>query len=334
VNLQSRAIGDLLSELDIHPVLIDIGAAGGPPEIWEQIARYSNYVGFDPTHEKTQELEQGRFYKAIVVNKAVTGDKQTDTMQFFLTKSPSCSSTLRPDAKSLSQYLFSDLFTIEREATVFTTSLDSVLQQFSLPRVDWFKTDSQGTDLRLFKSLADPVRSGVLALDIEPGLIDAYQSEDLFIDAHRELTRGGFWLSNLEVRGAVRLRRASWEALNGSIPNNGNNYLESTLKKSPAWCEARYLRTIESLACGEFTRREYVLLWIFALLDDQLGFTVDLTFAYEKAFGSDGISARMRDEIRRRLTKRKHAFLSSTAKHILPSGARRRIAKYLRELLQ
>jgi len=212
--------------------------------------------------------------------------------------------------------------------------LDSVLHQFSLPRVDWFKTDSQGTDLRLFKSLSDPVRAGVLALDIEPGLIDAYQSEDLFIDAHRELTRDGFWLSNLQVRGAVRLRRASCEALSGLIPNSEYEHLERKLKKSPAWCEARYLRTIESLASGQFSRREYVLLWIFALLDDQLGFTADLTIEYERAFGSDGISARMRDEIRRRLTKRKHAFLSLTAKHLLPGGARRHIERYLRELLQ
>jgi FkbM family methyltransferase len=334
VNLESHAISDLLSGLDIHPVLIDIGASGGPPEIWEPIARYSNYVGFDPSHEKTQELEQDRFYKAIVVNRAVTGEKQTDRVPFYLTKSPSCSSTLRPDAKSLSQYLFSDLFVVEREDTVFATSLDSVLEGFSLSRVDWFKTDSQGIDLRLFKSLRDPVRSGVLAIDIEPGLIDAYEREDLFVDAHRELTQGGFWLSNLEVRGAVRFRRASCDALSELIPNHRYEYLERSLKKSPAWCEARYLRTIESVACGQFSKREYVLLWIFALLDDQVGFTADLTIEYEKAFGKDATSEMMRDEIRRRLTKRGHAFLSSTAKHLLPGAARRRIKKYLRDLLQ
>ena len=61
------------------------------------------------------------------------------------------------------------------------------MDRLSLSGIDWLKTDSQGTDLRIFNSLRPEVRSRVLAIDIEPGLIDAYVGEDLFVDAHKEL---------------------------------------------------------------------------------------------------------------------------------------------------
>lgn len=332
--MESKVISELLLRLDIHPVLIDIGSSGGPPDIWEKIARHSIYVGFDPSQGETQEQGQGRFYKAIIVNKAVTSEKKTDEVLFYFTKSPSCSSTLKPDAKSLSQYLFADLFVVEKKGAVLATSLDSVLEQFSLSRVDWFKTDSQGIDLRLFNSLRDQVRCRVLAIDIEPGLIDAYVGEDLFVDAHREITQSGFWLSNLEVNGAVRFRRATYHTLGGFTKDGSYELVEKTLKKSPAWCEARYLRTIESLASGNFGKPDYVLLWIFALLDEQVGFAADLTIAYEATFGKDAVSEMMRDEIRLRLRKPGQAVLFSAAKYLLPAGTKRRIKKYLKGLLQ
>lgn len=328
---ESKVISELLSRLDIHPVLIDIGSSGGPPDIWDSIARNSIYVGFDPGQERTRELGQGRFYKTIIINEAVTGKKGTDKVLFYFTKSPLCSSTLRPDTESLSQYLFADFFVVEREETVLATLLDSVLDRLSLSRVDWFKTDSQGIDLRLFNSLRDQIRGRVLAIDIEPGLIDAYVGEDLFVDAHRDLTQSGFWLSNLEVNGAVRLRRSTCHTFN---KDGSYELLEKTLKKSPAWCEARYLRTIESLACGDFGKPDYVLLWIFALLDNQVGFAADLTIEYESTFGKDAVSETMRDEVRQRLRRAGLPMLFSAAKYLLPSQTRRQIRRYLKGFLQ
>ena len=85
----------------------------------------------------------------------------------------------------------------------------AILDRLSLDRIDWFKTDSQGIDLRLFNSLRDEVRSRVLAVDIEPGLISAYLGEDTFVDVHKNLTRSGFWLSNVNVCGTVRMRKSA-----------------------------------------------------------------------------------------------------------------------------
>ena len=300
-----EAIDRLLVSHNIHPVLVDVGASGSTPEIWNLIARQSLYVGFDPDLREITELQDGRFWRAIIVNEAVTNDKTSEEVEFYLTKSPYCSSTLKPDTESLSNFLFSDLFLVERCAKVQATSLDSVMNRLSLSGIDWLKTDSQGTDLRIFNSLTPEVRSRVLAIDIEPGLIDAYVGEDLFVDAHKDLTQNGFWLSDVNVCGAVRMRKSAVNEIAAVNKDINCNVLENTVKKSPGWCEARYLRTIEWLAHIGLGKRDFLLLWIFALLDEQLGFAIDVGVEYERVFGKDDASKIMREEP---VTLMRHAY--------------------------
>lgn len=288
-------INKLMSCLKIHPVLIDIGASGAYPKIWEHIAQYSIYMGFDPDLREIQEIPKGHFYKSIIVNEAITSDKESNEALFYLTRSPYCSSTLKPDSASLSNFLFSDLFLVEKEIKVRAATLDSTIERFSLAGIDWLKVDSQGTDLRIFKGLKDDVRSRVLAVDIEPGLINAYLGEDLFIHAHNYLIQNGFWLSTLKVCGTVRMKRSTLDKIN--IFGNKEidiNLINSTVKNTPCWCEARYFRTLDSIS-RRGTNRDYVLLWIFSFLDNQFGFAIDLAFEYEKVFGSNDISKMMKN---------------------------------------
>ncbi len=44
--------------------------------------------------------------------------------------------------------------------------------------IDGYKTDSQGTDLRIFNSLPKEIINKILLAEFEPGIIDAYQGED------------------------------------------------------------------------------------------------------------------------------------------------------------
>jgi hypothetical protein len=310
-------------------VLIDIGSSGEPPLIWQNIARHSIYVGFDPDLREIYEVPDGRFHQAIMVNEAVTSDSESSESLFYLTRSPYCSSTLRPDLESLSNFLFSDLFIVERETTVRAATLDSVLERLSLSRIDWLKTDSQGIDLRLFNSLKDETRTRVLAVDVEPGLVHGYVGEDLFVDVHRDLTANGFWLSDLNVCGALRMRQRALDTALSADRKLDQAFVEGHLKKTPAWCEARYLRTIESLANDRFESRDFALLWTFAILDSQLGFALDLTLAYDERFGSDDISQLMKDEtvslmrLSRMRNPRRRVSLTARAKSLVPAPAKR-----------
>ena len=275
----------LTSSLGRAPVLVDVGASGATPKIWEPIAKRSIFVGFDPDLREMREVTGETFSRAIIVNEAVVADESLSAARFYFTRSPFCSSTLPPDTSALSAYIFSELFKVEREGEVRASTLNSVLKRLSLDRIDWLKVDSQGTDLRLLKSLDDAVRASVLAVDIEPGLIDAYVGEDLFVDSHKELVKEGFWLSDLKVCGTVRMRQSTLQAIRSERPSFDERLIHRALRTSPGWCEARYLRSAEWLSDRGAQRADYVLLWIFAAVERQWGFALDLTLEAERRFG-------------------------------------------------
>lgn len=311
----------LLQELQIHPILADIGASVGFPEMWGSIAAQSIYLGFDPDLREPREETQGVFFKSIVVDEAVTADSSAAEAVFYFAKSPTCSSTLRPDAQSLSDYVFSDLFAVVKEGRVRATTLNVVLERFQLSGIDWLKVDSQGTDYRLFESLCPDVRSRVLAVDIEPGLMDAYLGEDLFVDAHQKLVRGGFWLSNLEVQGTARMSEPTVSHLLTNDPGLSREGLMQAIRTSPGWVNARYLRTLSSLATAQCDRRQYALLWVFSVIDNQIGYAADIILEYEKKFGHDNASGFMRAETvgeLQRLGKRRHS-IRQLVKRLVPA---------------
>jgi hypothetical protein len=294
--LSGVAFHRLLSGLDCGPVRIDIGASGAPPSIWRPIAPHSVYVGFDPDLRDMQQTTGQSYSRSVIINEAVAADAGRTHAHFYFTKSPPCSSTLRPDAPSLAEYLFAELFVVEREADVPAATLDAVLDRLGLPGIDWLKTDSQGIDLRLFESLKPDRRAKVLALDLEPGLIDAYLGEDLFVDAHKQLLRTGFWLSNLQVMGAVKMRHATLDRLKKLEAASALDDAVRALRVTPGWVNSRYLRSLPSLAQGDFGKRDYSVLWVFACLDGQYGFACDLAVDYEQRFGQDDISHLMLTE--------------------------------------
>jgi FkbM family methyltransferase len=315
--------------LDIHPVLLDVGAAGAHPKIWQPIARQSRYVGFDPDHRESSQASKETFYQAAFINEAVTED-QASEVSFYLTRSPYCSSRLKPDSKSLESFLFSDLFVVEREARVRATNLNEVLRRLNLPVIDWIKLDTQGTDLRLFQSLRPEIRDRVLALDIEPGLINAYKGEDLFVEAHKELTHSGFWLSSIEIHGAIRMRRSTLEYLAARKQNLSEAMISETTRKSPSWCEARYFRTIDSLGQIGSSQRDYVLLWLFALLDRHFGVALDLAVTYEKTFGSDLVSRILMNEPLRQIQRGGPRKWFHRSKSLVPELLKRTIRRLIR----
>ena len=142
-----------------------------------------------------------------------------------------------------------------------------------------------------------------MAIDTEPGLIEIYQREDMFVDVHRDLTKNGFWLSGMHTGGFVRMRRGTLEAARKVDANVDEPYLRSAIRKSPAYLEARYLRTIEWLAAQSMSPREYVVLWVFALTDNQLGFALDLGVEFERLFGETDASRGLKAETWRLINK-------------------------------
>src|SRR5208337_1098530 len=104
----------------------------------------------------------------------------------------------------------------------------------------------------------------------------AYVGEDLFVDTHRALLADGFFLSDLRVGATVRMRRETLSALQERGFKASPPGIEPALKPSPVYCEARYLRSLTWLAERGLGTREHLLLWVFALLDGQAGYALDV----------------------------------------------------------
>ena len=290
-------IDKLFSEAAVHPVLVDVGASSGPPPFWRDIAKHSVHVAFDPDLREMSEAHGGPFFKSTVLNEAVTPDGQGGEVTFYLAAAPQCSSTLRPNYEVVSNFFGAERFEIRQEVRAKATTLDQVLARLSLDRIDWLKLDTQGTDARLFTSIRDDVRSRILAADLEPGLRGAYVGEDLFGEVHRTMLSNGLWLSRAEIKGFPRMRTGTLETVRQRKPDLTGEAVMKGVRKTPGWIELRYLRTLESIASPaaagrSFDRNDYLMLWAFAMIDEQFGFALDVARAYENAFGRD---ARLED---------------------------------------
>jgi hypothetical protein len=256
---------------DFPPVLLDIGASGKIHPKWKKIARHAVCLAFDPDSREMGYAvrEADGFKKLIIFGKAATaGDYEN--VDFFLTRSPFCSSTLRPNAAALSDWHFAPFFEVEQETELPAINLAKALSDCGITKVDWFKTDSQGTDLRLFASLGPAIIERVLVAEFEPGILDAYLGEDKMWQVLSFMEGRPFWLSELNPQLAKRVRGESL----GNISPLLRRLAQAALAGSPGWCEMTYLNTFRNRET--LSKRDYLLGWIFAALEKQHGFALEL----------------------------------------------------------
>lgn len=283
----TNPLSQVLSALDATPVLMDIGASGQPPPIWQGLAPHSVYVGFDADSREIHEGKVAGFRRSVIINEAVTHEPGASDLVFYLTRSPYCSTTLAPNPPATAPWIERDYFDVLSTARVRATTIDCVLKRLNLAGIDWLKLDTQGIDLRLINSVSPDVFTKILAIDTEPGLIEIYQAEDMFVDVHRDLTKKGFWLSDVHIGGFLRMRRTTLDETARANEGVDERFVRDSVRTSPAYIEARYLRTLDWLADAALSEREYALLWVFALTDSQLGFALDIGSEFQRRFGAN-----------------------------------------------
>ena len=133
------------------PVLIDVGASETIHKKWKLFSKYAICIAFDADdRDFNVKEEENNNFKELYTFNCIVSDYDSDSSDFYLTKSPYCSRLLKPKSDKLSELLFAPLFEIEKIKKIKTVSLNSILKQLNIKNVDWFKSDSQGIDLRLF----------------------------------------------------------------------------------------------------------------------------------------------------------------------------------------
>ncbi|MDD2733784.1 MAG: class I SAM-dependent methyltransferase [Desulfuromonadaceae bacterium] len=263
------------------PVLLDIGASGEIHSKWKPIAQYAVCIAFDADDREMGYTvnETGGYRKLFVFSKLVT-DNTNPEADFFLTKSPYCSSLLYPDHKNINNWNFGELFDVEKTVRMKTAYLPALLAEIGISKIDWFKTDSQGTDLRLFKSLGEDKTDNVLVAEFEPGIIDGYIGEDKLWHIISFMEKRPFWMSDIKICGTQRISKRTvtekFRDFGGKIPP------EMLFKTSPGWGEVTFFNTFDPRSTS-LDVRDHLLGWIFAIIEEQFGFAMDIAIAgYDK----------------------------------------------------
>ena len=258
---------------DNPPVLVDIGASGSIHREWKPIARHCIGIAFDADDREMDYIvrESSGFRKLHVYKRLVIDHKTPGDEAFFLTRSPYCSSLLEPDIESLNNWAFGELFDVERKVRLKAVELPDVLREQSIRQIDWFKTDSQGIDQRLFESLGPELLRRVLVADFEPGIIDAYKNEDKLWSLMRAMDRYPFWMSDFQLHGSQRIGRGiAADKLSGLE----RRFVHLLIRASPGWGEVSYMNSFQEEA--QLGMREHLLAWVFAVIKRQDGFALEL----------------------------------------------------------
>jgi hypothetical protein len=280
------------------PVLVDVGAAGGIAPIWRTIAKYSIGVGFEPDARDREKVSgPNRAFKRWIyceglVAPSVDGGAER---RFFLTRSPHCSSLLKPRNDSLQEWCFSKFFVVERIGSVAAVTLPAALSASGLRGVDWLKCDTQGLDVSIFLSLPEEWRRRVLAVEFEPGLIDAYEGEDKFWRTLQVMESEPFWICDLQVGCTPRGDSAVLcEVLGAKM----DRWLPRLAPGAPAFMNARYLRSLGA-AGGQLDRRGLLLSWVFADLLGQHAHALMVAREGQARWGGELFDDMLRVSLRR-----------------------------------
>ena len=321
---RDAGIAGLTFQSGVGPVLMDVGASGTSPAVWQPIAAMATLIGFEPDARNADPSFGKNFGRAILVNCAVVPNDADDAADFILTEYPSCSSTLEADLDSLGSFAFRDYFKPVKRVCVQATSLNRAVADHGLAGINWLKVDSQGLDLRILKSLSAGNLDKLLAVDIEPGLIDAYKQEDLFPECHSWLKSNGFWMAELACQAYAKIRPETVERLKAAgcdrrsmlsklhiwmveLARQGyarirgksagrfgatvydRKSMLSKLHKSPTCVEGRYLREVSWFEKHVGDKQLWIVAMLFGFCADQLGHVFDLIGAYEAKFGRDTV---------------------------------------------
>jgi FkbM family methyltransferase len=264
------------------PVLVDVGASGGIHAPWRPIARHAICIGFDPDDRDFSADSGSRGFRECHVVRAIVAEHDAAEHMVYLTKSPYCSSTLRPRSDVLSRYAHAGLFDVVGTAAVPSTRLDTMLAAKGLDRVDWLKTDSQGLDRRVFESLSPEQRKRALVVELEPGIMNGYVGEDKLEHVLSAFSEYDFWCASLVAKGAVR---GSAEVLARYLGPGMLPSLPVTERTDAGWAEIEYMNTFADPALQ--TARDLFLGWVFASLRGHHAFALELADVGAGLFGQD-----------------------------------------------
>lgn len=236
------------------PVLIDVGASDEINNSWKKLSKYSVCLGFDTN---IQNNKSDTSYKKFYLIKCLISNKN-EKKNFYFTFDKNCSSSLKPVNKDIKEYLFNQKFQIKKITKLKYMTLNRVLKNYKISYVDWFKTDTQGTDLRIFKNLNQSIKKKILIAEFEPGFENIYTKEDTVADVVKYMIKD-FFIDSFKVKGDYFFSKKTKVKFLNKLQNR---FFHLFNKKQIIWANITFINKLK----GKFSKRDILLYIVIQII--------------------------------------------------------------------
>jgi FkbM family methyltransferase len=172
-------------------VLVDVGVRWGVHERWSGVADHLRVIGFEPDPDEHARLTAQAAQGVTYLRAALAQEAGEVTLN--ITRSPACSSLLRPNSEFIRSFPDAGRFDIVRAAEVTADSMDAQLAEAGVNDVDFIKLDTQGSELAILRGATRSLESA-FGLEVEVEFAALYEGQPLFADVDAHMRDAGFWL--------------------------------------------------------------------------------------------------------------------------------------------
>jgi FkbM family methyltransferase len=194
---------ELAKRLAGSPIrLVDVGARGGIERPWNAIAPLVEVVGFEPSEKAFEALLRTAPPNATYLNIAL-GD-QSGEATFYNTRGPAVASLYKPNASFLEAFEKDEGFEVLGTGVCRVDTIDHVLTEAGIERVDFVKLDTQGSELSILRGAAETLDRFVFGVETEVSFNHIYEHQPLFGDVDAFLRRYDYELFTLTAQWRQR----------------------------------------------------------------------------------------------------------------------------------
>lgn len=177
-------------------VVVDVGAAGGVTEI-QGLASLCEVHAVEPRGDSFQDIEKvstkRSYAKLFSYDRGLA--KTTGMHTLYVTMTPEASSLYRPNTPLIKRWRRDGAFDVVSEVQIDCITLEQMLAQAGISRVDLIKMDTQGSELDILLSGGDYIgKVSIIKCELE--FVELYEYQPLFDDVVRELSQRGFRFIN------------------------------------------------------------------------------------------------------------------------------------------
>jgi FkbM family methyltransferase len=285
----------LLKQENISLVLTEVGASGETWDIFELLKPIADLLRFDPDLRDIRETAEIKPRRVVTLNRAVV-DNEIEEVTFYLTKSPYCSSTLKPDFARLKNFPYADWFEIEKTVQVPAINLDRAIVLAKFDRIDWIKLDTQGTEFRILNSISQNIFDRVLVCDLEASLYPHYIDADTLPSMHELMLNNDFWIVEMRPHWNTRISANLMTKLTQRYQGQNNKIFKYSKHKEVTTLEFCYLRTIEGAKKRTYNLEDFLRLFLCHYSLGVFEYCLEILDSTEHLFGKSELVNALRQE--------------------------------------